>query len=1022
MAVTLSTPETKGVFDKIVSFPIDKSRTEVTPDGDLYVYGKCTDGVIDADEQIVDPDWSASALDKWFKTGANVRKQHNAREPVGKGIHIELNRDGDNGHWLRAEVVDRDAQRLVRKGVLQAFSVGIMKPKIFAHNKARGGIIKGGDIGEVSLVDRPANANCGYAIVKAAGGVAGAEPEYVGKLRGDEDILRKMLAPSPLDMPKTAPAVERGTIPDMIPSGMFASPVANRLNDALRAENEILKRDFSASQRRSAASSGDAMPDGSFPIKNGEDLGNAIHLAGHGKNPAKARAHIRRRAAALGMSNRIPDSWKSEGDIEIIDDLTSGLTEELVKQIHEGLTSIDEARKALGLPDVEEPETVGKAGSSTGADDSSDGDSSDGKKMPPWLKKPKKGKKPAAKSACPTDGSDDDDDEKDDDAGGDDDGGKAAKAAAPSSNAAGKRTRNVHADASAGPAGPPETDGSTTDDSATGPGGRNYKSSKKGKGFKCSACGAAAVKSAAFCSGCGAEFTAKRMDPAASVRGKKPTEPLPPHREPDGNVQDIEADAGLPSSKETDGRDAQLDGMGWSASGTQPGGSAIMDGSGTMGIGGGNSTSVSAAPVRAPAGTARKGAAPYALARMHDAFCAAYSMTSVLEEYPSLSKLADAVDTGDLRDSAVKAASEKDWDLSEMLLSIAREADDIVKADDDVAEDARAELHKSFTDMYPSAHPAPGSVTPGQFCRPYISAGHAPGSAQPMGSQPPGHEPPPAPAASAFTRGPLTAGQERPSPGNITDTARPKPGRMFYTNTAKTSTRTAMQAVHDHISSMYPDLCPLHAGTPVPSAMAKADGGSEDAVPADLNLQPGVMTPEDVSKAVRDALTAAGYPVTEQQLTGAYAPEGMPEVQQGRPQAAIVKAGKKTDKAYKQDAFRAEDLAEIVKAAIAPVAEKLETLSASVLSKDAEISELQKQVDQLGSMPDPAQAPNRGIVLAASNASPGGARPAERRSLVDEAAEKARDDKLRFLQSFMQSGDPGLRLQAEAQISKMLSA
>jgi hypothetical protein len=64
----------------------------------------------------------------------------------------------------------------------------------------------------------------------------------------------------------------------------------------------LMKRDFSASERRSDAKSGAAMPDGSFPIENAEDLANARRLAGKAKDPAAARAHIARRAKALGIS------------------------------------------------------------------------------------------------------------------------------------------------------------------------------------------------------------------------------------------------------------------------------------------------------------------------------------------------------------------------------------------------------------------------------------------------------------------------------------------------------------------------------------------------------------------------------------------------------------------------------------------------------------------------------------------------------------------------------------------------
>lgn len=69
-------------------------------------------------------------------------------------------------------------------------------------------------------------------------------------------------------------------------------------------------RDFPADERRKLAKQGIAMPDGSFPIKTKQDLKNAIRLAGKASNPAAARAHIKKRARALGLEDMIPDSWK----------------------------------------------------------------------------------------------------------------------------------------------------------------------------------------------------------------------------------------------------------------------------------------------------------------------------------------------------------------------------------------------------------------------------------------------------------------------------------------------------------------------------------------------------------------------------------------------------------------------------------------------------------------------------------------------------------------------------------------
>jgi len=151
------------------SYPIFK--TEETPDG-LLVYGRATDGSVDSDEQIVDPDWSAKAVQDWLTTGGNVRVQHNPQLlPAGKGLEVEINRDGDGGHWVKSLVVEPTAAKLVKAGVLTAYSVGISRPQIKPDvtGKARGGIITGDastSIAEISLVDRPANRNCSITVCK----------------------------------------------------------------------------------------------------------------------------------------------------------------------------------------------------------------------------------------------------------------------------------------------------------------------------------------------------------------------------------------------------------------------------------------------------------------------------------------------------------------------------------------------------------------------------------------------------------------------------------------------------------------------------------------------------------------------------------------------------------------------------------------------------------------------------------------------------------------------------------------
>ena len=69
---------------------------------------------------------------------------------------------------------------------------------------------------------------------------------------------------------------------------------------------------ISADERKRAAKKGEALPDGSYPIRNEDDLRNAIQSVGRAKegDRAKVRAHIMKRARALKRPDLIPDDWK----------------------------------------------------------------------------------------------------------------------------------------------------------------------------------------------------------------------------------------------------------------------------------------------------------------------------------------------------------------------------------------------------------------------------------------------------------------------------------------------------------------------------------------------------------------------------------------------------------------------------------------------------------------------------------------------------------------------------------------
>lgn len=87
---------------------------------------------------------------------------------------------------------------------------------------------------------------------------------------------------------------------------------------------DIFNKDkYDQAARDRMAKSGEAMPDGSYPIADEEDLHNAILAVGRGtKNSHSAiRRHIIKRAHAMGKSSMLPDSWSEGGSSAASEDV-----------------------------------------------------------------------------------------------------------------------------------------------------------------------------------------------------------------------------------------------------------------------------------------------------------------------------------------------------------------------------------------------------------------------------------------------------------------------------------------------------------------------------------------------------------------------------------------------------------------------------------------------------------------------------------------------------------------------------
>lgn len=110
-------------------------------------------------------------------------------------------------------------------------------------------------------------------------------------------------------------------LPDRQPTETAAArtPISESAEATVEAVTEEAPADegYNTKQRRQMASKGQAMGDGSYPVKNKADLRRAIRAVGRGGADHDAiRKHIIARAKALGLSAMIPDNWNSDGSLK----------------------------------------------------------------------------------------------------------------------------------------------------------------------------------------------------------------------------------------------------------------------------------------------------------------------------------------------------------------------------------------------------------------------------------------------------------------------------------------------------------------------------------------------------------------------------------------------------------------------------------------------------------------------------------------------------------------------------------
>jgi hypothetical protein len=77
----------------------------------------------------------------------------------------------------------------------------------------------------------------------------------------------------------------------------------------VRDAKEANMADLDTGERRKLAEEGKALPDGSFPIRNREDLQDAIQSYGRAKDKDEAKRWIKKRARELNAERDLPEDW-----------------------------------------------------------------------------------------------------------------------------------------------------------------------------------------------------------------------------------------------------------------------------------------------------------------------------------------------------------------------------------------------------------------------------------------------------------------------------------------------------------------------------------------------------------------------------------------------------------------------------------------------------------------------------------------------------------------------------------------
>ena len=242
--------------------------------------------------------WSADVHKKsGGKSVGNLRAMH-GNKAAGKVVDIAFDDDARKIE-ICAKVVDDNEWQKVQEGVYTGFSQGGKYVKRW-DDEASGLTYYTADPTEISLVDLPCLPTATFSVVKAANAIE--KRAFVTVIdEPDPDAIKTAAeALAARDNSKTwREFAEEAT------SSLFKAAMRAALDKCLPIE----KKDYSTEERKGMADKGEALPDGSYPIKTAKDVENAVADFGRANGSATDKAHIVARAKAIGCEDCLPDDW-----------------------------------------------------------------------------------------------------------------------------------------------------------------------------------------------------------------------------------------------------------------------------------------------------------------------------------------------------------------------------------------------------------------------------------------------------------------------------------------------------------------------------------------------------------------------------------------------------------------------------------------------------------------------------------------------------------------------------------------